>query len=51
VSADNYYLIRRHPEGHWVCPHDPAGNDPDTATYCPQAVQVPVGERWKDGGG
>ena len=19
----------------WVCPHDPQGNDPYTATYCP----------------
>jgi hypothetical protein len=26
------------PRPRWVCPHDPAGNDHDTAIYCPQAV-------------
>ena len=24
--------------GRWVCPHDPTGIDPDTATYFPQKV-------------
>lgn len=33
------------PRPRWVCPHDPVGNDPDTATYCPQAIRstVPFG--------
>lgn len=26
----------------WVCPHDPFGNDRDTATYCPQAQRIVV---------
>lgn len=26
----------------WTCSHDSTGNDPDTATYCPDAVRSVV---------